>query len=115
MNVFWIGLVVVVLFVLVRFGMTSSGANPAAALEKIKQGALVVDVRTPSEFSSMHFNGATNIPLQVLKARLGELGDKKQAIVVYCASGMRSARAVKILTDAGFTDITDAGGLGNLQ
>lgn len=44
----------------------------------------------------------------------GRLSSKKQAIVVYCASGMRSARAAAILTAAGYTNVTNAGGLKNL-
>ena len=46
---------------------------------------------------------------------MAQLGDKKRAIVVYCASDMRSAQAARILTGAGFADVTDAGGLGNLK
>lgn len=82
---------------------------------KIKQGATVVDVRTPQEYATGHYEGATNIPLQDLQGRLTELGDKQKAIVVYCASGMRSAQAAKVLAAAGFTDVTNAGGLGNLK
>lgn len=116
MNGYWIGIIVLVLVVVVfRFTLSGSGASRAAAHEKIKQGALVVDVRTPSEFSTTHYEGATNIPVQELNGRLAQLGDKKRAIVVYCASGMRSAQAARILTAAGFTDVTDAGGLGNLK
>jgi rhodanese-related sulfurtransferase len=87
----------------------------AIAMEIIKNGATVVDVRTASEFEYGHFEGAINIPLQGLHSRLPELGNKNTPIVVYCATGMRSANAAKILTDAGYTDVTDAGGLDNLK
>jgi phage shock protein E len=50
-----------------------------------------------------------------LQDRLAEIGDKNKAVVIYCASGMRSAKAARILTAAGFTDVTNAGGLSNLK
>jgi phage shock protein E len=115
MNTLWIGMIVlVVVVVLVLFRM-GTGANAGLAKEKIKQGALVIDVRTPGEYSSGHFEGAINIPLQTLNSRLAEIGDKKRTIVVYCASGVRSAQAAKILTAAGFQDVTNAGGLSRLS
>jgi phage shock protein E len=116
MNMLWIGLVVLVIGVVIfKFGMGPSGAERMAIKEKIRQGALVIDVRTPSEFSAGHYPGALNIPLQDLDGRLGELGDKKRAIVVYCASGMRSAQAAKRLAASNFTDVTNAGGLSSLE
>lgn len=115
MNRIWIGVVVVVvLMLLTRAGM-GGGANATAAKEKIKMGGKVVDVRTAEEYRGGHYEGAINIPLNELPNRLSELGDKTKPIVVYCASGMRSASAAKILKKAGFTDVTNAGGLGNLQ
>ena len=115
MNTIWIGVVCVVVVVLIaRVGLGASGVNKAAVQEKIEQGATVLDVRTAGEYESGHYKGAKNIPVQDLQDRLTELGEKKKAIVVYCASGMRSAQAAKILTAAGFTDVTNAGGLRNL-
>jgi phage shock protein E len=116
MNTLWIGIVVLAAFVLLaKVSLGASGVDSAAAKEKIKQGAKVIDVRTPAEYESGHYQGSTNIPLQELQNRLAEAGDKKKAIVVYCASGNRSAKAAKILTAAGFTDVTNAGGLKNLK
>lgn len=93
----------------------TSRGNSVAAKTKIAEGALVLDVRTPGEYRAGHFEGAVNLPLQELESRLSELKEKNRAVVVYCASGMRSAQAAKILTAAGFSDVTNAGGLGNLQ
>ena len=124
MNTLLIGLVVLVLIVLVVLAvfvvlakrkLAASEGNSAAVREKIKQGATTIDIRTPAEYESGHYGGAKNIPLQELKERLAEVGDKNKAIVVYCASGMRSAQAAKILTEAGFTDVTIAGMLKKLE
>ena len=55
----------------------------------VEQGALLLDVRTPAEFSEGHVPHATNIPVQELGARLGEVGPKTRPVVVYCRSGGR--------------------------
>lgn len=113
MNRMWIvAAVIAVLVVVVRSKL--AGGHAVAAREKIKGGALVLDVRTPEEFAGRHYDSAINIPVQELEARMGELKDKKRAIVVYCASGARSAHAAELLRAAGFADVTNAGGLSSL-
>ena len=89
-------------------------AEKAKAREKIRQGALVVDVRTSAEFATGHHAAATNLPVQEIQSRLAELGDKGRAIVVYCRSGNRSSTAKQILEAAGFTDVTNGGSLGDV-
>jgi phage shock protein E len=79
--------------------------------EKIKAGATIVDVRTPGEFADEAYPKAKNIPLAVLPARMGELEPKDRPIVLYCASGARSAQASRLLKQAGFSDVINAGGL----
>lgn len=79
-----------------------------------KQKAFLLDVRTVGEFSGGHIEGATNIPVQELEAKLASIPAKKdQDIVVYCRSGVRSATAKSILEKAGFTKVHDLGGIGN--
>jgi phage shock protein E len=80
---------------------------------KLAAGALVVDVRTPQEFGTGAFPGAVNIPVQALAARMREL-PADRPIVVYCASGIRSASAAAALKRAGFKDVVNAGGLGSM-
>lgn len=80
--------------------------------EALEGGVRVLDVRTPPEFAGGHAKGAVNIPVGELGVRLGELGEPGP-IVVYCASGMRSARAASLLRAAGFEPI-DAKRLGAL-
>src|SRR5690625_5268636 len=58
--------------------------------------AFFVDVRTPAEFASGHFENSTNIPLDQLEEMLEQFEGHSQ-IVVYCRSGSRSARAKEIL------------------
>jgi rhodanese-related sulfurtransferase len=74
-------------------------------------GPLIVDVRTIGEFATGAYPGAVNIPLDELPERIGELGAADREIVLYCASGARSGYAARLLAQAGFTKVTNGGGL----
>ena len=82
--------------------------------EKITAGARIIDVRSPGEFRDGAYPGAVNIPLATLPARLMELEPKDKPIVLYCASGARSGQASRILKQAGFADVVNAGGLADM-
>ncbi len=82
--------------------------------EKIQAGARIIDVRSPGEFRDGSYPGAVNIPLATLPARMMELAPKDKPIVLYCASGARSGQAARILKQAGFTDVVNAGGLDDM-
>lgn len=111
-NYWWLAVLVVAAILWFR---TPASADPAAAHAKIKNGARVVDVRTPAEFDAGHWPDAVNIPLNEVPQRLKEFGPTNQPVVVYCRSGNRSGRAQKILKEAGYTDVTNGGGLAELQ
>ncbi len=88
--------------------------TPAAVVaEKIKAGATVVDVRSEAEFRGGAYRGAVNAPLQVLSSTLHRI-PKDRPVVVYCASGSRSAIAVRLLKRAGYPDVCNGGGLHHL-
>ena len=82
--------------------------------EKIAAGARVVDVRTPAEFKDGSYPGAINIPISLLPVRMNELEPKDKPIVLFCASGARSGQGARLLKQAGFTDVINAGGLDNM-
>ena len=86
-------------------------ANPEQARALVEAGAVLIDVRSPGEFSSGHIEGARNIPVGELGARLAEVGDRDTPVVVYCRSGARSASAASTLTGAGFTQVHDLGAM----
>lgn len=85
--------------------------NATEAQRLVTAGATLLDVRTPAEFSRGHIKGAVNIPVQVLKSRLAELGAKDKQVVVYCHSGRRSAVAKKLMESKGFAKVHDLGGM----
>jgi len=83
--------------------------------ELVKNGAIILDVRSKGEFSGGHIKGAINIPVDVLKNSLTQLKDKNKTIITCCASGMRSASAKSILKTHGYTDVYNGGGWSSLR
>ncbi len=78
----------------------------------VKDGALLVDVRSKAEFESGHLPGAKNVPLPELGGRSKSLGEKGKPIVLYCASGTRSAVARSVLKGQGFSQVFNLGSMG---
>lgn len=72
--------------------------------EAIKNGAYLVDVRTPGEFSAGNVKGSINIPLDKIAGQLSKFKGKK-SIVVFCRSGNRSSQAKSILEQNGFQNV----------
>lgn len=83
--------------------------------ELVKKGAIILDVRTKSEFASGNIRGSMNISVDQLSNNLSKLKDKDTPIITCCASGMRSASAKSILKSNGFTDVHNGGGWQSLQ
>lgn len=104
----WIGLLVLVA-AFFAWRAISARRSSAAAHAAVEAGAALVDVRTEGEFADGHLAGAKNIPVQVLADRVGEVGDKATPVVVYCRSGQRSARAKRMLQEAGYESVIDLG------
>ena len=78
---------------------------------------VIIDVRTTLEFWLGHLEGAVHIPVQDLPEALeGRAGiTRSSRLVVYCASGGRSAHAAAALTAAGYTHVVDGGGMGDAK
>ena len=75
------------------------------------EGAVLLDVRTPGEYSEGHIENSVNLPVQSIDAAEKLLPQKDTALFVYCQSGMRSAQAVRILKKMGYTNVNDVGGI----
>lgn len=75
---------------------------------------LLIDVRDAEEYALSHAEGAVSLPLMaILFGNLGVLAetDKNTRIELYCHSGGRAERAREVLTQLGFTDVVNRGGL----
>jgi len=69
--------------------------------ELVKNGAIIIDVRSQGEFKSGHIKGSLNIPLPEIASSLGKI-PKSKVIITCCASGMRSGSAKGILKSKGY-------------
>lgn len=76
----------------------------------IESGAQLLDVQTAEEYAEAHFPGAVNIPVDSLRARIGEL-DASRPVYVNCYSGLRSYIACRILAAKGFDCSNLSGGM----
>lgn len=74
------------------------------AFQLREEGTFLLDVRTPAEWTEVHIPGAYLIPLDELPVRISELPED-QDILIYCRSGNRSAKALSILQNAGFSQV----------
>lgn len=83
--------------------------------ELVKQGAIILDVRSKGEYAGGHINGSINISVDTLSNNLSKLKDKNKPIITCCASGMRSASAKSILISGGYTSVFNGGGWNSLQ
>jgi CRP-like cAMP-binding protein len=80
------------------------------AKSMVKDGAKLIDVRTPGEFKHGHIRGSVNIPLLVLRKTFGKLSPNARYVVV-CDTGRRSAAATYLLNENGFDACLLSGGL----
>lgn len=72
----------------------------------IKQGALIIDVRSPQEYREGHIDGAISIPDYKIKKEIQQyVKNKDELVVLYCSTGHRSQRCQKILENIGYTNV----------
>ncbi|WP_010096376.1 rhodanese-like domain-containing protein [Ornithinibacillus scapharcae] len=105
-------LVLVIAFFISRFLPAKGISNISVqeAKEKFKDSNVqFIDVRTLGEYKANHRKPFENIPLSSLPTKMDTL-DKEKEVVVICQSGMRSARAAKMLKKQGFQKISNVKG-----
>jgi phage shock protein E len=83
--------------------------------ELLKNGAVVLDVRSHGEFVGGHIKNSVNIPLDQLSNGTKKIKDKNKVILTCCASGMRSGVAKGVLKSAGFNNVHNAGAWTSLR
>ena len=81
----------------------------------VKDGAIILDVRSKGEYDGSHINGSINISVNQLENNLHRLKDKDKPIITCCASGMRSATAKSILKANGYIQVYNGGIWQSLQ
>lgn len=107
---------IVVFFAVFLAACDSRNEIGEAARSAVREGAVLVDVRTPQEFASGHLPGAINIPHGEIVRGIAALGlSASHDIVLYCRSGNRSGIAATGLQGAGFSQAMNAGGYSALK
>jgi len=92
------------------------GIGPKADFaELVKNGAIIMDVRTKNEFVGGHIKRSINIPVNMLSNNLSRFKDKDKPIITCCATGIRSGSAKSILKSNGYTQVYNGGSWNGLQ
>ena len=79
------------------FDFLGLGSKIDSIQEFIANGAVIIDVRSVSEFHNGHVSNAKNIPLNNLESKIDEIRKWNKPIITCCLSGMRSAQATSLL------------------
>jgi len=79
------------------------------------KGAIILDVRSKSEYDAGHIRGSVNISVDQLANNLNKLKNKNKPIITCCASGLRSAAAKNLLKSYGYTEVYNGGPWDSLQ
>ena len=85
--------------------------NQALEEYRAREGAVLLDVRTPEEYAEGHIPGSVNVPLQQIDGITSALADKDKTVFVYCRSGARSSQAVAFMKQMGYTEVHNIGGI----
>ena len=102
-----ITILLISIFMLTACGKAYRTIASNEAMSLINNGAIIIDVRTTDEYNESHIANAINIPVD----NINEITyDKDIKIILYCASGVRSAKAAKALVDAGYTNVYNLDG-----
>lgn len=104
-----VAVLAILMLIRVRTMMSQSRIDSATARRLVDGGALLLDVRSAAEFESGHLDGATNVPVGGVAEHFANSKDRARPIVVYCRSGLRSARAKSILDANGFEAVHNLG------
>lgn len=92
------------------------GLGPSVDYQQlVKQGAIILDVRSKGEYQQGHIQGSMHIPVDQLANHLTKLKSKDTPVITCCASGMRSGMAKKILQSHGYKEVHNGGSWISLQ
>ena len=95
-------------------GVSTKTSDYSAIEEDLKNGAVLLDVRTAEEFNEGHIKQAVLFPLQTIEAGQFPEVEKTNKIYLYCRSGNRSAQAEKLLRDQGYSNVVDLGAMSDV-
>lgn len=95
---------------------TNGVPNAVEVRRLLRDGALLVDVRTPAEYAEQHLPGAVNVPLDRIAVWFPQhVLDKNRVILIHCRSGRRSAQAEQRLRELGYSRVINLGSFAQAQ
>jgi phage shock protein E len=90
------------------------GFGKSKLKEALKNGAVIIDVRTPHEFDKGKIPGSINIPVDRMSISIERIKAINKPVIVCCSSGMRSGSAKQILNKAGIQNVLNGGSWENV-
>lgn len=110
----WLSIAIFAVAVILFYLFKRSGQiDEAAARAHLKDGAMIIDVRTAGEFNSGHLPTAINLPLDQIESSVPRrVKDKSKILLLHCHSGMRSSAAKKKLNAMGYVNAFNLGSYG---
>jgi len=96
------------------FDFLGFGKKSAAITKALKDGAVVIDVREPSEFQRGHVANSVNIPLGKISQKAESIKKKYGSVVTCCRSGIRSNQAAQVLKSSG-VEVINGGSWQNVR
>ena len=90
------------------FGLFGGGNDGATIEAYLKEGAVVIDVRTVEEFEGGHVSGSKNIVLNSIPGKVAEIKKMNKKVIAVCRSGARSGQATSFLKQQGI-DVINGG------
>jgi len=107
----WVFIAFIAIFAFGYLFLRRPGQIPVKdAHEYLRNGAIVIDVRTADEFNARHLPNAINIPVDEIETALpARFADKNQPILLHCNGGRRSAVAKTKLNANGYVNVDNLG------
>ena len=94
--------------------VVSQNINCTQKEELMNEGAVLIDVRSASEYAEGHLDNSINLTVDTIGVNIEKLvSDKNTKIIVYCRSGNRSATAANTLINLGYKNVYDLGAMNN--
>ncbi len=110
---YWIWILMGVFLAWILWIKQRGKVNATDAKEYIKNGALVLDVRSQSEFAHKNLPGVKNLPMDAVETKIDSLEPNKDRVILcHCLSGARSGMAVNRLRKLGYTQVFNLGSYG---
>lgn len=107
------------IFLSALFAIIFAGCATTIPSEKIIERhdcEVIIDVRTPEEFSEIHVSGAISMPVDIIEEEIAEYDIPKDAkIGVYCKKGVRAEKARAKLQRLGYKNVTNLGSIKRLE